>query len=206
MWIALAWHDDAPPVWWRPMTMLWSHLTRGAAECHKDKSPSPFIRLCFILCLLIRRRMKIRMTWVGWDDSVVDKDDEDQDEDDVLSNAGWHVCAPLVSEWPRLPAAERLVVARQSPASGVTLPHPPQSVSVPALARIRRSSGKSASELVTISDQHLWQLCLLCLTRRFVRQGSIQIAWFVGKIFHSEFSGFDKNHKVNGNLLLRYLI
>ena len=62
--------------------------------------------------------------------------------------------------------------------------------------------GKSASELVTISDQHLWQLCLLCLTRRFVRQGSIQIAWFVGKIFHSEFSGFDKNHKVNGNLLL----
>ena len=142
MWIALAWHDDTPPVCWRPMTMLWSHLTRGAAECHKDKSPSPFIRLCFILCLLIRRRMKIRMKWVGWDDSV-DKDDEDQDEDDVLSNAGWHVCAPLVSEWPRLPAAERLVVARQSPASGVTLPHPPQSVSVPALARIRRSSKSS---------------------------------------------------------------
>lgn len=137
----------------------------------------------------------MRMSWVGWDD-------EDQDEDDVLSNAGWLVSAPLVSGWPRLPAAERLVVARQSPASGVTLPHPPQSVSVPALARIRRSPGKSASELVTISDQHLWQLCLLCLTRRFVRQGSIQIAWFVGKIFHSEFSGFDKNHKVNGNLLL----
>ena len=94
MWIALTWHDDAPPVWWRPMTMLWSHLTRGAAECHKDKSTSPIIRICFILSLLIRRRMKIRMTWVGWDDSVVDKDDEDQDEDDVLSNAGWLVCAP----------------------------------------------------------------------------------------------------------------
>ena len=47
----------------------------------------------------------------------------------MLSNAGWHVCAPLVSGWPRLPAAERLV-SRHSPASGVTLPHPPQSVSV----------------------------------------------------------------------------
>ena len=39
-----------------------------------------------------------------------------------------------------------------------------------------------------------------------MRQGSIQIAWFVGKIFHSEFSGFDKNHKVNGNLLFEYFI
>ena len=121
----------------------------------------------------------------------------------MLGNAGWHVCAPLVSGWPRLPAAERLV-SRHSPASGVTLPHPPQSVSVLS------PSHRPYPEIIEKQQVNWWQ---------FVNNNCDNSAWSVleddlwgsrhqfkhsllVKYFTVNLVVLIKNHKVNGNFLL----